>query len=75
MDQLSNHLALEGKNKMLNSDLKPCPFCGGEASLSIGQCDPSNLEIHYVECLECASSGAWKDEPFGAAYAWNQRNE
>ena len=42
----------------MNDQLKPCPFCGGEATLE-GDGDDS-ISYHvgraWVECLECGAS-------------------
>ena len=49
-------------------DLKPCPFCGGEAEY-IGDC-----EMVRVECNICgANTSGWWDEPEDAAQDWNRR--
>ena len=46
-------------------ELKPCPFCGGEAELSA----PSG----YVECVECGIQGPWGHNAEEAIAAWNTR--
>lgn len=35
-------------------DLKPCPFCGGEASKSTGE-NADTTAWDYVECLDCGA--------------------
>lgn len=50
------------------TELKPCPFCGGEAELYSGG-------IKYVLCKEClATSNDFKTEA-EAIKAWNTRHE
>ena len=60
----------------MNSELKPCPFCGGEAEM---QCE---LEIYCVMCTECNAHGTtvdnWHegDEAYSEAIAaWNRREK
>jgi len=49
------------------SELLPCPFCGGEPSLTSG--GPGN---HYIRCMVCnaATDDTWKAE---AIASWNRR--
>jgi Lar family restriction alleviation protein len=37
-------------------ELKPCPFCGGEADFNIGE-QGNGLPWHYIECSECSACG------------------
>jgi len=38
----------------MSEELKPCPFCGGEASRSTGE-NGDGTPWKYVECLDCAA--------------------
>lgn len=51
------------------TELKTCPFCGGEAVLCKGN------EISYVQCTKC---GCRTDTYYGIKHAvntWNRRKE
>ena len=54
------------------SDLKPCPFCGGEAVM----CGYQDEMLYYVKCRDCGacSDGAQLSAETAAA-AWNRRAE
>ena len=58
-------------------ELKPCPFCGGEAELSEGRFDGKNTS--YVMCKRCASQGEFffvsprYASAEKAIEAWNRR--
>lgn len=57
------------------SELKPCPFCGGEAKLySIGTGSPHYGHYHQVVCQGClTASGAYWSGEQSAIDAWNTR--
>lgn len=38
------------------SELKPCPFCGGEAEFAIGKTGDGK-DWHYIECADCGATG------------------
>ena len=57
-----------GDFSMSEVELKPCPFCGGEAEVSVCLAD-----TFYVKCQQCGVlSVFWKDQP-NVADAWNRR--
>jgi Lar family restriction alleviation protein len=67
----SSHCALFWLDLKYETVLKPCPFCGSEASLWSG------TEDHYVLCRneDCAASlvaRSFSSEE-EAIYAWNRR--
>lgn len=51
--------------------VKPCPFCGGEASL----CSDPELPTRFVVCRNygCGVSGPFRDFAETAIKAWNKR--
>lgn len=51
---------------IVDGDLKPCPFCGGEADVSQGSKGPDNTPWWYVECVGCASMAE-------SVEIWNKR--
>lgn len=65
-------------------ELKPCPFCGGEARLKHGfpsQQKPGK-RTSFVQCKDCKAKTetivqvafmAWKDVDRYAVEAWNRR--
>lgn len=58
---------------MYEIDLKPCPFCGGDAEMWQGK--HQGLDTFYVSCLGC---GARTDLEYAVEFAadlWNERVE
>jgi Lar family restriction alleviation protein len=51
-------------------ELKPCPFCGGEAKLTKGITYLDN----YVTCCECFSRTKTYNTKESAIKSWNKRN-
>lgn len=51
-----------------NNQLKPCPFCGGEAKMFtfVG-------EEYYVKCICCCARTDFYDSEFYAVKFWNKR--
>ena len=52
-------------------ELKPCPFCGGEAEVYTDEDDTQ--EWFYVRCSDCWAQTDGNDTEIGAIDAWNQR--
>ncbi len=52
----------------MDSELKPCPFCGGEAEY-VG----SEGKGYWVQCKACYARGPWGDYGYQALAAWNRR--
>ncbi len=61
------------------SELKPCPFCGGEASnVSAGYAGPTNTwhagdRIFAVDCKDCGASVPNRYRNCLVVEAWNKR--
>lgn len=52
-------------------DLKPCPFCGGEAILET--VDGNSSEEFYIYCPECDFESGVYSEPKFIVEKWNRR--
>lgn len=51
----------------VNEELKPCPFCGGEAYLR------EALSFSLVQCLSCRANAEMCGTNKEAIAAWNRR--
>lgn len=51
---------------MSNIELKPCPFCGGEARFA-------DVTGHWLICKECLCETQYYNNPADAVKAWNTR--
>ena len=54
--------------RKMMAELKPCPFCGGEARLGM------DFDWHFVYCIECQAQ-IERDYEKEAIDAWNRRAE
>lgn len=53
--------------------LKPCPFCGGPASVKQDSLF-GFLKTYSVRCLRCLARQRWQDSKEDAILVWNFRN-
>lgn len=51
------------------TDLKPCPFCGGETSIRYYK----DKYSYYVECNHCMACSGYSSFEDGAVKKWNTR--
>ena len=56
-------------------ELKPCPFCGGEAELKEYRLTAKADSRHVVYCQKCGVITRFYESPEAAAEAWNRRSE
>lgn len=59
---------------MVDTEIKPCPHCGGEGILS------NDEEVMSVDCTKCSASGPWfgydvEEKRELAVLAWNERSQ
>ena len=63
------------------AELKPCPFCGGEAAIhACGEIANDELSVIFgtkvgVHCMGCHVATLPYDSEEDAAEAWNRRND
>lgn len=55
---------------MARIELKPCPFCGGEADVDVG-----NFGGMVCYCKQCFSQGRQCETETEAIRAWNTRTK
>lgn len=53
----------------LDRELKPCPFCGGEAKMNHGD----KHGVWWVACSDCGAETVGHQTEGEASYAWNRR--
>ena len=57
----------------MNEELKPCPFCGGEAVFQHYH-TVDKAEFWYVQCPKCGATSWYLDTPEQIALRWNMRD-
>lgn len=55
------------------AELKPCPFCGGEAKIVTYRNEYSRINPTLVGCSVCKTQTALYDKRKEAIKAWNRR--
>ena len=56
-------------------ELKPCPFCGGEAILFADTFDDGKIFVVNAHCDSCGATGNDFHDEKQAIEAWNRRVE
>ena len=59
----------------MSSELRPCPFCGGEGCVICGSSFEFGFPSYAVECEKCGTVGIVKASEQEAIEAWNTRAE
>ena len=54
-------------------NLKPCPFCGGEAKIKFESEERHVYAYRYIVCNNCFGNTGWKNTEKEAIDAWNKR--
>lgn len=54
------------------NEIKACPFCGGEASLSDGYMGYSTVG-YFIECIDCGASSHMNPDKNITTNDWNNR--
>ena len=56
------------------AELKPCPFCGGEAKIKLFKSGIfKRITVYYAECAVCGNQTKVQFETEQAIEAWNRR--
>ena len=62
------------KFRRISNELKPCPFCGGEAEIIYCEDSCCHSQMRYIRCpnLDC-NAEVWQDKD--SIKAWNNRQD
>lgn len=55
------------------NELKPCPFCGGEAKLLRGEIPPTRAIAHFIKCQKCGCNLISRYQANDVISEWNTR--
>ena len=66
---------VEVEGAMPSPELKPCPFCGGEAHYDVAIERNSGYATYYVFCRYCGAETSMFSSIPEAVAAWNLRKE
>lgn len=55
-----------------DTDLKPCPFCGGKGERHETPHDDIDID-YFIRCISCGAEGGWSKVRAGAVTHWNRR--
>ena len=55
----------------MSEELKPCPFCGGEAK--VWHCSDLDIRNYLVICEDCGACTKYTDSEDLCIEAWNRR--
>ena len=60
--------------KMINPELKPCPFCGASGQRITKEILASGTSVYRVECWYCMACGPQSNKRGCAIDEWNERS-
>ena len=60
-----------GGEGAIYSELKDCPFCGGESD--VREWMHPSFRMYFVKCKGCAAEGPWGKNRATAVNLWNMR--
>lgn len=58
----------------MNNELKPCPFCGGEADILEVNDDTNNFHGYVACCLTCGCGTPGSEDEAECCAVWNNRH-
>lgn len=58
---------------MMNEELKPCPFCGGNAIVAEVDSEEIGCKLNMVCCEDCGISTPGSEDASAVIEIWNKR--